>query len=82
MVPAMQMVASARFRYSAALVPLTDTELDQLDKVWLHVHQAAWRLPPGFASAPFVLPEQQAGLSVGWRWYRPSQLTLNSYAHC
>jgi hypothetical protein len=64
MVPAMQMVASVRFRYSAALVPWTDAELDQLHKVWLQVHCAAWRLPPGFASAPFVLPEPQAGLTV------------------
>jgi ribonuclease HI len=64
MVPAMQMVAAARFRYSAALVPWTDAELDQLHKVWLQVHRAAWRLPPGFASAPFVLPEAQAGLTV------------------
>ena len=62
--PAKQMVAAARFRYSAALVPWTDAELDQLHKVWLQVHRAAWRLPPGFASAPFVLPEAQAGLTV------------------
>jgi len=40
MVPAMQMVAAARFRYSAALVPWTDAELDQLHKVWLQVHRA------------------------------------------
>ncbi len=35
MVSAMQMVAAARFRYSAALVPWTDAELR---KVWLQVH--------------------------------------------
>jgi hypothetical protein len=51
--------ASARFRYSAALVPWTDAELDKLHKVWLQVHRVAWRLPPGFPSAPFVLPEKQ-----------------------
>ena len=42
MVPAKQMVAAARSRYSAALVPWTDAELDQLHKVWLQVNRAAW----------------------------------------
>ena len=64
MVPAMQMVATGRFRYSAALVPWTDAELDRLHKVWLQVHRAAWRLSPGFASAPFMLPEQKGGCPV------------------
>ena len=64
MVGAMQMVASARFRYSAALVPWTDAELDRVHRAWLQVHKAAWRLSPGFASAPFVLPEQNGGCPV------------------
>ena len=64
MTPAMQMVASGRFRYSAALVPWTDAELDKLHKVWLQVHRAAWRLAPGFPSAPFVLPEKQGGIPL------------------
>ena len=64
MVPAMQMVASARFRYSAALVPWTDAELDQIHKVWLQVHRSAWRLTPGYASAPLVLPEAKGGCPV------------------
>ena len=64
MVPAMDMVASARFRYSAALVPWSDAELDRLYKTWLQLHRAAWRLTPGFPSAPFVLPGEQAGLPV------------------
>jgi hypothetical protein len=34
MVPAMQTVASGRFRYSAALVQWTDAELDRLHKAW------------------------------------------------
>ena len=59
MVPAMQMVASGRFRYSAALVPWTDAELDRLHKTWLQVHRAAWRLSPGFASAAFLLPSRR-----------------------
>jgi len=49
MVPAMDMVASARFRYSAALVPWSDAELERLYKTWLQVHRAAWRLTPSFA---------------------------------
>ena len=60
----MQMVASGRFRYSAALVPWTDAELDRLHRAWLQVHRAAWRLSPGFASAPFLLPEQKGGCPV------------------
>jgi hypothetical protein len=64
MVPAMQMVVSARFRYSAALVPWTDAELDQIHKVWLQVHRSAWRSTPGDASAPLVLPETKGGCPV------------------
>ena len=64
MVPDMDMVGSARFRYSAALVPWNDSELDRLYKIWLQVHRAAWSLPPSFLSAPFVLPGEQAGLPV------------------
>jgi hypothetical protein len=51
MVPAMSMVATSCFRYSAPLVPWTDEELDRLHRVWLQVHRAAWRLPPGYPSA-------------------------------
>jgi hypothetical protein len=64
MVPAMDMVASARFRYSAALVQWSDAELDRLYKTWLQIHRAAWSLTPGFPSAPFVLLGEQAGLPV------------------
>jgi hypothetical protein len=39
MVLSMQMVASARFRYSVGLVPWTDAELDRVHKVWLQVQQ-------------------------------------------
>jgi ribonuclease HI len=61
MVPAMRMVATSRFRYSAPLVPWTDAELDRLHRVWLQVHRAAWRLPPGYPSAPFVFPSARGG---------------------
>ncbi len=64
MVPAMQMVASARFRYSAAFVPWTDAELDSVHRDWLQVRRAAWRLPPGYASASFVLAKDQGGCPV------------------
>jgi hypothetical protein len=61
MVLAMLMVASARFRYSADLVPWTDAELDcSVHKVWLQVHSSV----AGYASAPFVLPEDKGGFPV------------------
>ena len=61
MVPAMHMVASAQFRYSAPLVPWTDNELNTVHSVWLRVDRAPWRLPPRYPScslsrAPFLLP--------------------------
>jgi hypothetical protein len=43
-VPSMRMVAAARFRYSAALVQWTDTDLEELFKVWMQVERAAWKL--------------------------------------
>ena len=64
MVPAMHMVAASRFRYSAPLVPWTDVELNDLHRVWLQVHRAAWRLPPGFPSAPLTLPSEHGGSPV------------------
>ena len=60
MVPAMQMVCSSRFRYSAPLVPWTDAELEDMQRVWLRVHRAAWLLPPGYPGAPFLLPSVRA----------------------
>jgi len=64
MVPAMHMVATSRFRYSAPLVPWRDAELDKLHAVWLQVERAAWRLPPGYASAPLLLPSRCGGCPV------------------
>ena len=61
MVPAMRMVATARFRYSAPLVPWTDAELDKLHAVWLQIQRAAWRLPPGYPSAPLIFPSARGG---------------------
>jgi hypothetical protein len=60
----MQMVATSRFWYSAPLVPLTDAELDKLHMKWLQVHRAAWRLPPGFPSAPLMFPSADGGCLV------------------
>ena len=64
MVPAMEMVTSARFRYGAPLVPWTDAELNRLHKTWLQVNRAAWRLPPGYPSAPLVFPGEHGGCPV------------------
>jgi hypothetical protein len=64
MVPAMHMIASSRFRYSAPLVPWTDAELDELHRIWLQVHKASWRVPPSFASAPLLFPSDSGGCPV------------------
>ncbi len=67
MVPAMHMVTTSRFRYSAPLVPWRDAELDKLHAVWLHwqvERVAAWRLPSGYASAPLLLPSRCGGCPV------------------
>ena len=61
MVPTMRAVAASRFRYSAPLVLWTDAELQQLYRVWLQVERSAWRLPPGFPSAPLTLPSDHGG---------------------
>mmetsp|Transcript_37221 Transcript_37221/g.99058 ORF Transcript_37221/g.99058 Transcript_37221/m.99058 type:complete len:2324 (+) Transcript_37221:2749-9720(+) len=61
MVPAMQMVAASRFRYSAPLVPWTDGELDRLHKIWLRVHKTAWTLPVSFPASPLSLPPASGG---------------------
>ncbi len=41
MVPAMHMVATSLFRYSAPMVPWTDAELDKLHAKWIQIHRAA-----------------------------------------
>ena len=64
MVPAMHMVTTSRFRYSAPLVPWTDAELNKLHAKWMQVHRAAWRLTPGFASAPLMFPSDVGGCPV------------------
>ena len=61
MVPSMRMVAASRFRYSAALVPWTDAQLEELFKVWMQVERAAWKLQGSFPSAQFRLPPDSAG---------------------
>jgi hypothetical protein len=64
-VPAMHMVATSRFRYSAPLVSWTDAELEKLHAKWLQVHRVAWRLPPGFPSAPLMFPSADGGTPRG-----------------
>ena len=64
MVPAMHLVAISRFRYSAPLVPWTDAELNDLHRVWLQVHRAAWCLPSGSPCAPLSLPSEHGGSHV------------------
>ena len=57
-------VATARFRYSAALVPWTDRQLNKLHSLWVRLQKGAWRLPPSYPGAVFFFPEAQGGLAV------------------
>ena len=57
-------VATARFRYSAAMVPWTDKELDRLHNLWIRLQKGAWRLPPSFPGAVFSFSEDQGGMPV------------------
>ena len=57
----MRMVATSRFRYSAPLVPWTEAELDKLDTKWLQIQRKAWKLPPGYPSAPLAFPSACGG---------------------
>jgi hypothetical protein len=65
MVPAMQMVCSSGFRYSAPLVPWTGAELEDMQRVCLLVHKAGWLLPPGYPGAPFLLLSRQSREPIG-----------------
>jgi hypothetical protein len=44
------------FRYSAALVPWTEKELERLEAVWVQAYKWAWSLPRTTASDVFTLP--------------------------
>ena len=59
--PSMRAVATAWFRYSAALTPWTDYELGELFKFWMQVEKAAWELQRGFSSAQFQLTTDHGG---------------------
>ncbi len=57
----MRMVTTSRFLYSASLVPWTEAELDKLDTKWLQIQRKAWKLPPGYPSAPLSFPSACGG---------------------
>ena len=50
------------FRYSAALVPWTEKELERLEAVWVQAYKWAWGLPWTTASDLFTLPSGTAGM--------------------
>jgi hypothetical protein len=52
------------FRYSAALVPRTERELEGLEAVWVQEYKWAWGLPRTTASDVFTLP-------AGMEYLRP-----------
>ena len=57
----MRSVVTVRFRYSVALNPWTDAELEELFKIWMQVERAAWNLQHRFLSAQFQLPTAHGG---------------------
>jgi hypothetical protein len=57
LVPATRMMAGGKLAYSAGLVPWSDSELDDLHKVWLQVERAAWKWHMLYPSAPLTLPD-------------------------
>ena len=52
------------FRYSAALVPWTEQEMNDLEKLWIQAYKNAWHLPQSTASDIFTLPVEQGGLGL------------------
>ena len=60
----MHSVATSRFRYSAALVPWTDRQLNKLHSIWIRLQKGAWRLPSSYPGALFKFPEEQGGMPV------------------
>ena len=56
------------FRYSAALVPWTEKELERLEAVWVQAYKWAWGLPRTTASDVFTLPTGMEYLrTMCWR---------------
>jgi hypothetical protein len=55
------------FRYSAALVPWTEKELERLEAVWVQAYKWAWGLPRTTASDVFTLPSGMEYLRGCWR---------------
>jgi hypothetical protein len=50
------------FRYSAALVPCTERELERLAAMWVQAYKCAWGVPWATASDVFTLPSVVAGM--------------------
>ena len=52
------------FRYSVAVVPWLEHELEQLQDLWTTGFRVAWHLGSFTAKAPFVLPAECGGLEL------------------
>jgi hypothetical protein len=50
------------FRFSAALVPWTERELERLEAMWVQAYEWAWGLPWTTASEVYTLPNVVAGM--------------------
>jgi hypothetical protein len=66
MVRVIEMITTSQFRYSAALVPWTGSELQRLYSCWTQLHKAAWKLPNhrSFPNAQFHLPRTWGGQTI------------------
>ena len=57
-------VGVGAFRYSAAIVPWTEKEMQDLERIWVQAYKKAWHLPQSTASDIFTLPVEQGGLGL------------------
>jgi hypothetical protein len=49
------------FRYSTAIVPWTEAEINEFDKIWARTMKWSLKLPQSFDMAPLQFPVQQGG---------------------
>ena len=79
MVLSMHSVAAALFRYSTALTPWTDAELELLFKIWMQVEKAAWKLTQ-LSICPFSAARGPWGRSARAPARSPHPSALDSYS--
>ena len=63
-VPVIVMLQESWFRYSAAICPWTDPEMEDLYTLWIANIKAAWKISRSTASAIFKFPESFGGKTI------------------